>query len=129
MTFLTPRANSRPTVRQRAPAAGTPNDADHVLLRRRLRPRARGSGDISAADVVALYAGLKREPWLRRGMRFLRAGAASVVFSAVGVGLLVWWVVRDLRSLWMLVAGFAAAVAGVAVAARARRDTSGERPR
>lgn len=60
------------------------------------------------------------------GRRLLRA---SVVFSAVGVGLLVWWVVSDVRSLWMLVAGFAAAVAGVAVAARARRDTSGERPR
>jgi hypothetical protein len=45
----------------------------------------------------------------------------SLVLSAVGLVLLVWWVFGG-RRWWALVAGALAAVAGVAIAARARRD-------
>ena len=56
-----------------------------------------------------------------------RLFAVSMVLSALGVALVAWWVLTDARHWWMLGAGFAAAIAGVALGARARRDASGER--
>jgi len=53
-----------------------------------------------------------------------RLFAMSLVISALGVALVAWWVLRPPRSWWMLVAGAIAAIAGVAVAARARRDVA-----
>ena len=51
-----------------------------------------------------------------------RLFAASVVLSALGAILLVSWVLSATRSWWMLAAGACAAIAGVVVAARGRRD-------
>ena len=56
-----------------------------------------------------------------------RLFAVSMVLSVIAVALVVWWVLSDARSWWMLAAGFVAAIAGVAVGARGRRDASGER--
>ncbi len=47
--------------------------------------------------------------------------AASLILSAVGVGLLAWWVF-GMRRWWAVVVGALAAIAGVAIAARARRE-------
>jgi membrane protein implicated in regulation of membrane protease activity len=46
---------------------------------------------------------------------------ASLALSGVGVALLMWWVF-GVRQWWTLVAGALAAIAGVAIAARARRE-------
>jgi uncharacterized membrane protein YfcA len=46
---------------------------------------------------------------------------ASLALSGVGAALLVWWVF-GVRQWWTLVAGALAAIAGVAIAARARRE-------
>ena len=51
-----------------------------------------------------------------------RLFAVSLVLSALGVSLVTWWVLRPGRSWWTLAAGAIAAIAGVAVAARGRRD-------
>jgi hypothetical protein len=51
-----------------------------------------------------------------------RLFAASVVLSALGVVLLAWWLLADTRAWWTLTAGAGAAIAGVVVAARGRRD-------
>ena len=48
--------------------------------------------------------------------------AISVVLSAIGVALLGWWVFGDTRRPWVLGAGALAAIAGVVLAARARRE-------
>jgi hypothetical protein len=70
-------------------------------------------------------AGPVSEETQTRGGR--RLFAMSLVLSAIGVVLVAWWVVREPRPWWMLVAGACAAIAGVAVAARGRRDV-GEDP-
>ena len=51
-----------------------------------------------------------------------RLFAASVVLSALGVVLLAWWLLADTRAWWTLAVGACAAIAGVVVAARGRRD-------
>jgi len=47
----------------------------------------------------------------------------SLVLSAIGVGLVAWWVVMDARSWVVLCGGAVAAFAGVVVGAKARRVT------
>jgi hypothetical protein len=54
--------------------------------------------------------------------RARRLTAAPILPSVVGVALLVWWAIGSVRAWWMLVAGAIAAIIGVAVAARARRE-------
>ena len=51
-----------------------------------------------------------------------RLFGASLILSALGVVLVAWWVLRPPRSWWVLAVGAIAAIAGVAVAARGRRD-------
>ena len=53
-----------------------------------------------------------------------RLFAVSVALSALGLALLAWWALSGARAWWMVVAGFAAAVAGVALGARGRRDAA-----
>ena len=55
-----------------------------------------------------------------------RLFAASVVLSGIGVALVAWWAVSDPRPWWMLVAGLLAALAGVVLGARGRRDAAAE---
>lgn len=55
-----------------------------------------------------------------------RLFGASLILSALAVALVAWWVFADARSWWMLVAAAFAAMAGVAVAARGRRDVGEE---
>ena len=58
--------------------------------------------------------------------RARRLTAASLVPSAIGIVLLVWWFVDGARAWWMLAAGAAAAIVGAAIAARARREPATE---
>jgi len=48
---------------------------------------------------------------------------ASLALSAVGLALLLWWLLSSPRSWWALLGGLAAAFAGASIAARARRVT------
>jgi hypothetical protein len=60
------------------------------------------------------------DPQSPRGRRLF---AVSLVLSAIGVGLVAWWVLMDARSWVVLCGGAVAAFAGVVVGAKARRAT------
>jgi hypothetical protein len=65
------------------------------------------------------------EPQRLRGRLF----AASLVLSAIGVGLLAWWLLSDPRSWVTLGTGAVAAFGGAAIGARGRRMPSPDEKR
>ena len=84
-------------------------------------PKCRGTQRRTA--IAKSEASVKPQP-PRRGQLFI----ASLVLSAVGVGLLAWWLLSEPRSWLVLGAGLVAAFGGAAIGARSRRTPPETRP-